>query len=90
MPYWMRLQQKEHHEWEWNLYPIATHDPEDIVHVIFCYHIVLFVTGTVQQYLGDMSYIVEDSTGYVERIWREDVISDYDDHAPPLKVRWNV
>ena len=42
--------------------------------------------GTIQQYLGDLSYIVEDATGYIERIWREDIISDYDDNAPPLKV----
>nr|KAG5692189.1 hypothetical protein BaRGS_008735 [Batillaria attramentaria] len=44
-----------------------------------------YYRGTVQQNLGDCSYIVEDATGYIERIWREDIISDYDDNAPPLK-----
>ncbi|XP_076446673.1 von Willebrand factor A domain-containing protein 3B-like isoform X2 [Babylonia areolata] len=44
-----------------------------------------YYRGTVQQNVGDLSYIVEDATGHVERIWREDIISDYDDNAPPLK-----
>ena len=48
------------------------------------------VPGTVQQNMGDLSYIVEDATGHIERIWREDIISDYDDNAPPLQVWWKL
>lgn len=44
-----------------------------------------YYRGTVHQNLGDCSYVVEDATGNIERIWREDIISDYDDSAPPLK-----
>ena len=29
---------------------------------------------------------MEDATGHIECIWREDIISDYDDNAPPLRV----
>lgn len=45
-----------------------------------------YYRGTIRQNVGDLSYIVEDATGHIERIWREDIISDYDDNAPPVKV----
>ncbi|KAL8616726.1 hypothetical protein ACOMHN_017764 [Nucella lapillus] len=45
-----------------------------------------YYRGTVRQNVGDLSYIVEDATGHIEKIWREDIISDYDDNAPPVKV----
>lgn len=38
-----------------------------------------YFRGIVQQDCGDFSYIIEDSTRMCEKIWREDIITDYDD-----------
>ncbi|XP_021341552.1 uncharacterized protein LOC110442323 isoform X2 [Mizuhopecten yessoensis] len=38
-----------------------------------------YFRGIVQQDCGDLSYIIEDSTRMCEKIWREDIITDYDD-----------
>ena len=35
--------------------------------------------GIIQKVGGDDSYLVEDSLGYMEKIWREDIIKE-DDH----------
>ena len=40
----------------------------------------------MRQDCGDYSYIVEDSVGDLEKIWREDIIHDDDDRDKPLKV----
>ncbi|RUS89184.1 hypothetical protein EGW08_003063, partial [Elysia chlorotica] len=37
-----------------------------------------YFRGIIRQYHGDYSYDVEDSTGFIERIWREDLISEND------------
>ncbi|CAC5414531.1 unnamed protein product [Mytilus coruscus] len=38
-----------------------------------------YFRGIVREDCGDRSYIVEDATHQVEKIWREDIITDYDD-----------
>ncbi|KAK3099856.1 hypothetical protein FSP39_010823 [Pinctada imbricata] len=38
-----------------------------------------YFRGVVKQDCDDNSYIIEDSTRMCERIWREDIITDYDD-----------
>eukprot|EP00105_Crassostrea_gigas_P022697 XP_011442307.1 PREDICTED: uncharacterized protein LOC105338748 isoform X2 [Crassostrea gigas] len=38
-----------------------------------------YFRGVVKQDCNDFSYIIEDSTRMCERIWREDIITDYDD-----------
>ena len=45
------------------------------------------LTGIVRENCGDFSYIVEDSVGDLEKIWREDIIHDDDDRDKQLKVR---
>ena len=52
----------------------------------FNYH--LFILGSVKQSCGDFSYLVEDSVGDMEQIWREDIITDNDDASNILQV-WN-
>ncbi|GFR58513.1 von Willebrand factor A domain-containing protein 3B [Elysia marginata] len=37
-----------------------------------------YYRGIIRQYHGDYSYDVEDSTGFIERIWREDLVSEND------------
>jgi hypothetical protein len=32
--------------------------------------------GVVRFDCGDMSYIIEDDVGYMEKIWREDIIDE--------------
>ena len=39
---------------------------------------ILFL-GTIKEDLDDCSFIIEDSAGDLERIWREDLIRDEDD-----------
>lgn len=38
-----------------------------------------YFRGVVQQDCEDFSYYIEDATKMCERIWREDIITDYDD-----------
>ena len=38
-----------------------------------------YFRGIVREDCGDYSYIVEDATHQFEKIWREDIITDYDD-----------
>lgn len=47
----------------------------------------LHVTGVVKQDCNDFSYIIEDSTRMCERIWREDIITDYDDANQIIQVK---
>ena len=42
--------------------------------------------GIVRQDCGDGSYFLEDSVGNLERIWREDVITDADDAKHVIQV----
>lgn len=42
--------------------------------------------GIVRQDCGDNSYFVEDSVGDLERIWREDIITDQDDASHGIVV----
>jgi hypothetical protein len=42
--------------------------------------------GIVREDCGDYSYIVEDATHQFEKIWREDIITDYDDANQILQV----
>ena len=37
------------------------------------------IAGTVRHDCGDGSYLIEDSIGNLEKIWREDAIADRDD-----------
>ena len=46
----------------------------------------LFPKGVVKQDCNDFSYIIEDSTRMCERIWREDIITDYDDANQIIQV----
>ena len=41
----------------------------------------------MRQDCGDNSYIIEDSVGDLEKIWREDIIHDDDDRNKHLRVR---
>ena len=43
--------------------------------------------GTIKEDINDGSFIVEDSAGDLERIWREDVIRDADDTNCTIHVR---
>ena len=42
--------------------------------------------GIVRQDCGDNSYFVEDSVGDLERIWREDIMTDQDDATHGILV----
>lgn len=44
------------------------------------------VAGVVREDCEDGSYFVEDSVGDLERIWREDIISDADDANSVIQV----
>ncbi len=44
--------------------------------------------GIVHQNCGDCSYFVEDSVGDMERIWREDIITEADDADAVLQVQY--
>ena len=47
----------------------------------------LFIcTGTIKEDCGDSTYYVEDSVGVVERIIRQDIISDEDDASNNISV----
>ncbi len=43
-------------------------------------------SGVVRQDCEDGSYFVEDSVGDLERIWREDIVTDRDDAKHILQV----
>ena len=45
-----------------------------------------YASGVVRQNCGDSSYFVEDSVGDLERIWREDIITDQDDASHSIQV----
>ena len=45
-----------------------------------------YASGIVRQNCGDSSYFVEDSVGDLERIWREDIITDQDDASRSIQV----
>ena len=45
-----------------------------------------YYRGIVRHDCGDHSYLVEDSVGDLERIWREDIIADMDDADNVLQV----
>lgn len=47
----------------------------------------MYLTGVVKQDCNDFSYIIEDSTRMCERIWREDIITDYDDANQIIQVK---
>lgn len=49
--------------------------------------ILFFSSGVIRYDCGDNSYIVEDSVGDLEKIWREDILADGDDDTDsPLRV----
>ena len=45
-----------------------------------------YYRGTVKQSCGDGSYFVEDSVGDLEKIWREDILTDSDEADVVLQV----
>eukprot|EP00794_Sanderia_malayensis_P007171 gene7171-7977_t len=45
-----------------------------------------YYRGTIKQDCGDSTYYVEDSVGYVERIVRQDIITDEDDADNVIKI----
>ena len=49
----------------------------------------LCLLGTIKEKINDSSFIVEDSAGDLERIWREDIICDQDDVNCSIQVRYN-
>lgn len=46
-----------------------------------------YYRGIVRHDCSDGSYLVEDSIGDLEKIWREDIIADSDDADVLLQVR---
>lgn len=49
-----------------------------------------YFRGIVKEDCGDYSYIVEDATHQFEKIWREDIITDYDDANQILQPKDTV
>lgn len=47
----------------------------------------LCFAGLIKGFCGDDCYFVEDSLGYVEKIWREDIIANEDSSNQTIRVR---
>jgi len=45
-----------------------------------------YFVGTVKDRCGDDCYIIQDSLGDLEKIWREDVIADDDGSNQTIRV----